>query len=158
MLVKEIMETNVSECTEDTPLKDVYALIQQSPRGFVVVIDSIKHRVPIGIVNEHSICENIVVRARRINSLDAGSVLSTNIKRLGQAMRIEDCGQLVDQVMDGIVVVDDRRQFCGIVMRQRLAEAIIENQQKVEKPAILSGILGHHVSAPVEIPAFGWLK
>ena len=55
MLIREIMDVDVTECTEDTPIGDVYELIQQSHKNYVVVIDSSQHRVPIGIVNEHSI-------------------------------------------------------------------------------------------------------
>ena len=37
MLIKEIMDTNVDECTEDTPLNEVYELIQQSSKNYSLI-------------------------------------------------------------------------------------------------------------------------
>src|SRR5690349_589561 len=95
MFIREIMDTEVTECTEDTPLAEVYELIQSCPKNFVVVIDSSQHRVPIGIVNEHSICENLVKNSRRTKGLYAGSVMSSRIRRVCEDEQVENCRDLI---------------------------------------------------------------
>jgi len=156
MLIKEIMNTGVIECTEDTSLKDTYELIQRSPAGFVVVIDSIQHRVPIGIVNEHSICESVVRRSRHTKDLDAGNVMSTNIKRVSENTQISDCSFTVSS--QAILVVNEKRQFLGTVDPAELDRSMATMPKPVERPGVFASMLGGHVPAAVEIPAFGWLK
>src|SRR5215813_10502531 len=125
MLIKEIVDIGVAECTEDTSLRDVYDLIQTSSKGYVVVIDSLKHRVPIGIVDEHSICENLIKRSKAAKGLDAGSVLNTNIKRASENAGLEECHGLSDGNVDAILVVNGRRQFLGTVDTGRLKRAVV---------------------------------
>src|SRR5215813_15290538 len=103
MLIKEIVDIGVAECTEDTSLRDVYDLIQTSSKGYVVVIDSVKHRVPIGIVDEHSICENLIKRSKAARGLDAGSVLNTNIKLISEDADVVECDGLLDESVDAIL-------------------------------------------------------
>ena len=134
MLIKEIMNTGVIECTEDTSLKDTYELIQQSPTGFVVIIDSLQHRVPIGIVNEHSICENVVRRSRNTKDLDAGNVMNTNIKRMCENAEIMECGVTVGTLV--ILVVNEKRQFLGTVQPAELESSIAGLRKLVERPSV----------------------
>ena len=68
------------ECTEDTPIQKVYELIQASSDGVVVVIDSRTHRKPIGIINEHTICEQLIARGRRLQGATAGSLMVSTPK------------------------------------------------------------------------------
>jgi len=156
MLIKEIMNTGVVECTEDTSLKDTYELIQQSSTGFVVIIDSTQHRVPIGIVNEHSICENVVRRSRHTKDLDAGNVMNTNIKRVSENSEILDCKVAVG--IQAILVVNEKRQFLGTVEPAELDRSIAAVRKPVERPSVFAGMLSGHAPAAAEIPAFGWLK
>jgi len=158
MLIKELMHSSIAECTEDTALREVYELIQNSPNGFVVVLDSLQHRVPIGIVNEHSICENIIHRARNARSLDAGGVINTNVKRVGEDTPVTACDELLRKKLDAILVVDDHKRFRGVVEREQLERSVREVRAMPAKPSIFSGILTQQIPAAVEIPAFGWLK
>ena len=158
MLISEIMNNDVVVCTEDTPLKDVYELIKSSSDGFVVVIDSVQHRVPIGVVNEHSICESVVGRQRPTKTLDAGAVLNTNIKRLCRNIEITECEGVIDRNADAILVVDERRQFLGAVDPDELARSVRAATRHYHTPTIFAGVTGQQIPAAVEIPAFGWLK
>jgi predicted transcriptional regulator len=158
MLIKEIMNTSVSECTEDTPLADVYELIQSTANGYAVVIDSTQHRVPIGIVNEHSICENIVKNAPRTKSLDAGSVMSTHIQRVNENTDISDCKDLLTKISAAVIVVNERRRFCGVVDSLELEQNVRREARVQASRQVSSGFFGKAVPASVEIPAFGWLK
>ena len=91
MLIKEIMNTSVSECAEDTTLAEVYELIQSCPDRYVIVTDSPQHHRPLGIVNEHSICEALVKNRRRDRDLYPGSLMSTRIQKIDGDTDVNDC-------------------------------------------------------------------
>ena len=156
MLMREIMVVGAAECTEDTPLKDVYELIRNSPSQSVVVLDSSQHRVPLGIVTEHSICESMILCSRTPRSLDAGSVMNTNIRRVCDTTPIVECDELIDS--DVIFVVDKRRQFLGMADREELTLSINRERAHYYTPTVFSGLGGKRMPPAVEIPAFGWLK
>lgn len=158
MLISEIMRRNVAECTEDVPLTEVYELIQSSPNGYVVVLESRKHRVPIGIVNEHSICESVVRRLRNAKVLDAGSVLSTNILRVRDDLPVARCNELLNHMVDAVVVVDQRRRLRGAVDPERLTALAGREREMAKKLPIFSGVAAQRIPAAIEIPAFGWPK
>ena len=75
MLVKEIMSTCIAECTEDMSLERVYHLMQNCGHKVVVVVESKYHRVPIGVVTERTILEQIVGRGRNPKGLRKGARL-----------------------------------------------------------------------------------
>ena len=158
MLISEITNADVIVCTEDTPVKDVYELLKSSRNSYVVVLDSMQHRVPIGIVNEHSIRESVVGRQRPTRTLDAGAVLSPNIKRLCRNVEIAECDGVLDHDADAILVVDERRQFMGAVDPAELEESLRAASLHYHTPSIFAGVTGQQIPAAVEIPAFGWLK
>jgi predicted transcriptional regulator len=158
MLIKEIMDTAVTECTEDTLLADVYDLIQNGEKDYVVEIDSSQHRVPIGIVNEHSICENLIRQSRNSKRLYAGSVMSSKIERICEEVEVENCRELIVTDADAIVVVSDRRQFRGVLAPVAIRECFDRQDAAMARRSFFSGVLDHAIPARVEIPAFGWLK
>lgn len=156
MLIKEIMNTSVGECTEDTPLADVYELIQSSPNRYVVVTDSPQHRRPLGVVNEHSICEALVKNRRRENS--AGAMMSTRIQKIDGDTDINDCKWLLTSAAVAIVVVGEKRQFLGVLDTIELRRTINEESSQTKSVGVLASMLGQAIPASVEIPAFGFLK
>jgi len=158
MLIKEIMNTDVAECTEDTPLADVYDLIQHGPKNYVVVIDSPQHRVPIGVVNEHTICESLVRQTRTTKVQYASNVMSSNIKRVCENDRVDNCRHLIETDANAIVVVNERRQFRGVVESADIRSALRQNEAVRQRGPIFASVLGQAIPASVEIPAFGWLK
>lgn len=158
MLIKEIMNTAVCECLEDTPLTEVYELIQSCPNRYVIVTDSPQHRVPLGIVNEHSICETLVKNRRRDRDLYAGGLMSTRIQKIAGDTEINDCAWLLTSAAEAIVVVGRKRQFLGVVDSMELRRAINEENRRAKPASIIAGMLGQAIPGSVEIPAFGWLK
>jgi len=158
MLIREIMDTAVTECTEDTVLADVYELIQKGQKDYVVVIDSSQHRVPIGIVNEHSICENLIRQSRNSKRLYAGSVMSSKIKRICEDEEVENCRDLIATDADAIVVVSDCRQFMGTLEPAAIRESLDRQAAALARGSFFSGVLDRSIPGRVEIPAFGWLK
>jgi predicted transcriptional regulator len=153
MLISEVVSECVAECTEDTPLADVYELIQKCEHGFVVVLESSTHRVPLGVVSEHTICEQLIACGRRPKELKAGNVMNTRARRVAASTPVASCRELV-QPADAvpILVVDEKRQFCGIVMQDALAAAV---RRASGSPAFTPASA---TPASSEIPAFGWLQ
>ena len=157
MFVKEIMSTCVSECTEDMELAQVYELIRQCEHGLAVVIESNAHRVPIGIVSERSICEQIILRGRNPRGLRAASVIDSRIKTVMENDLVEAViGRDRDADVSAVVVINGNRQVCGLVPKQAFDGArSLQNipTQVVEKkdPSVRSPGVS-------EIPAFGWIQ
>ena len=158
MLIKEIMNTAVIACTEDTPLAEVYELIQSSPDRYVIVTDSAQHRVPLGIVNEHSICDALVKNRRRDRDLLAGVLMSTHIQKIDGDTDINDCKWLLTSAAEAIVVTGEKRRFLGVLEPIDLRRAINVDRSQTNSVGVLAGMLGQAIPASVEIPAFGWLK
>ena len=158
MLIKEIMNTGVSACTEDTPLAEVYELIQACPERYAIVTDSPQHRVPLGVVNEHSICEALVKNRRRDRDISAGSFMNPLIQTIVGDTAVSDCAWLLTSAAEAIVVTGKNRRFLGVLDTIDLRCALNEEYARSEHTSIIAGMLGHAIPASVEIPAFGWLK
>ena len=157
MFISDIMSTCVAECTEDLRLEAVYELIQQCDHRLVVVIDSLAHRVPIGVVTERSICEQIIGRGRNPRNLLAGSVMDTRIKKVRENEMVETV-HANDADLTAIVVVDDNRRICGLVSREQL-----KNLSPVAGPSYTAASVPSRPAGPSsrrtsEIPAFGWIQ
>ena len=148
MFVSEIMSKCVAECTEDLGLAEVYELIRKCEHGLVVVIDSHAHRVPIGVVNERSICEQIIVRGRNPKTLIAGSVMDSRIKTALETDLVETITELDDEVV-ALVVTNSKRQVCGLIPRSS-----IESRQS----AVRGPVRRSERERASEIPAFGWVQ
>ena len=158
MLIKEIMETDIAECTDDTSLAEVYALIQSNSHRHVVVVDSIKHRVPIGIVTEHSICEKVVNEHCNTRDLEARSVMSTQLLRVTETSPVTDCAHIIMNDSNAIVlIVDDRRRLRGVVEIGTFREACERQGGARRTSAVFSGVPGNGSTA-VEIMGLGWVK
>ena len=137
MFVSEIMSRCVAECTEDMRLEEVFDLIQKCDHGLVVVIDSQAHRVPIGIVNERSICEQIIARGRNPKNLLAGSVMDSRIKKVLGTDLAERINETDLAEFAAIVVVDDKRQVCGLVAKEKIsAIAAVATRTYISTPVI----------------------
>jgi len=157
MFVGDMMSRSIAECTEDTSLERVYELLRNCEHGVVIVVESEAHRVPIGVVTEHSICEQIIARGRNPRTLAAGSVLNSRITKVTESDPVE---KLVTRQEDSaaVIVIDERRQACGIVPEEKL--------RNLPTPALATQSLGRIVvnmnqretPAIIEIPAFGWIQ
>jgi CBS-domain-containing membrane protein len=158
MFVSEIMSSCMAECTEDTKLEDAFELIQRCDHGTIVVVDSLAHRVPIGVVTERSICEQIIRRGRNPRSLTAGSVMDSRIKKVSSTDLVETLQRANNADVAAIVVVDDSRHACGLVSKDKIKTAVrpVNNYKPsivTARPVQQTG--SHRIS---EIPAFGWMS
>jgi predicted transcriptional regulator len=156
MFVSEIMSTCVAECTEDMRLEEVFELIKKCDHGLVVVVDSHAHRVPIGVVTEHSICEQIIARGRNPKSLSAGSVIDSRIRKVERTDRVENILETRQDDIAAIVVVDEDRKVCGLIATEK-----VRNLPAVASVASIPDMPGPIRSRSIrtsEIPAFGWIQ
>ncbi len=114
MFIKDIMNCSAVVCTEDTPLPQVYQMMQESNCDYVTVVESHAHRTPIGIITEHDICLQIVGRGRDPRGLTAANVMNTNIVKALYTVSLTDCSEMmsVSQAKRAFVV-DENGMFCG---------------------------------------------
>ena len=157
MFASEIMSKCVTECTEDTRLEDVYDRIRQCDHGLVVVVDSLAHRVPIGVVTESSICEQIIARGRNPRSLTAGSVMDSRVRKVVESDRVESIAANSND-LTAVVVVDHDRHVCGIISKARLRELSRAIPSRVPSARIAPVAARPHRARISEIPAFGWIQ
>jgi len=158
MFVSDIMSTCLAECTEDTSLEEVFGLIRKCDHGLVVVVDSVAHRVPIGVVTERSICEQIIDRGRNPRSLAAGSVMDSRIKRVRKGDPAETLATLNPAEVAAIVAVDDNRRPCGLVTKESLKNIRITERPVYAAPAATVVTVTTNPRRISEIPAFGWIQ
>jgi CBS domain-containing protein len=160
MFIKNLATDTVAECTEDTRLAEVYELLQKNSHGYVVVLDSTTHRVPIGVVDEHSICKNVITRPGNPKTLTAGDVMNSRIRRVNDTTPVEACRTMLEGLKDEpILVTDEKRQFLGILDRRGLEAEL--SRTKIETSntnAEFGGLASAKTPARVEIPAFGWIS
>ncbi|MEP7148280.1 MAG: CBS domain-containing protein [Acidobacteriota bacterium] len=150
MFVSDVMSTCVSECTEDARLEEVFELIQQCDHGFVVVVDSLVHRVPIGVVTEHSICEQVIARGRNPKNLVAGSVIDSRVVKLVSTDLVEKLGDANRNDVAAVVVVDASRRVCGVISKEKIRNLSPLAARRAQSSAEGNGISG--------IPALGWVQ
>ena len=159
MFVSEIMSTCLAECTEDTKLEEVFELIQKCDHGMAVVVDSVAHRVPIGVVTERSICEQIIKRGRNPRTLVAGSVMDSRIKKVLNSDLVENIAESHHDDISAIVAVDENRKVCGLVSKEKIrnaAQAVRKSYQHAPATTVPNvQARPHRIS---EIPAFGWMS
>jgi predicted transcriptional regulator len=163
MFVKEIMSRCVVECTEDMRLEEVFELLKKCEHGLVVVLDSYAHRVPIGIVSERSICEQIIARGRNPRNLYAGVVIDSNIKTVREDDLIESIDLDETKSAAAIVVTNENRQVAGILTLDKLRAARSVTQTSaaagVKELSPVTSVRAVSTVTPVrEIPAFGWVQ
>ena len=156
MLIGDIVRECAAQCTEDTPVEKVYELIQTSPWGFAVVLDSSTHRVPLGIVSEHSLCEQVFGKDRNPRGLMAGSVIDPRIKKIDESTPLGVCrGMLAGgRHWTAVLAVDGKGAFRGVVPLDVLKTIPISAFSKSGiSPAVVAA-----TPAASEIPSLGWIQ
>ncbi|MEP6704617.1 MAG: CBS domain-containing protein [Acidobacteriota bacterium] len=153
------MNTRFAECTEDAKLEEVFELIQRCEHGLVVVVDSLAHKVPIGVVTERSICEQVITRGRNPRNLSAGSVMDSSIKKVGETDLVESI-QARQEDVAAVIVVDDSRRVRGIVAKETVKRfapvpKVIYRPEPLVRTVAAAPPTSQRIS---EIPAFGWMS
>lgn len=158
MSISEMMSKCVTECTEDASLEEVYRLIRKCEHGLVIVIDSEAHRVPIGVVSERSICEQLIVRGKSPRGLTAGSALDSRIKTVRESDGLDRITPEERRTLAAIIVTNSRRQVVGIIPKHKLAEIPVTLAATRSSGQIYVNTNVRLSPAAREIPAFGWIQ
>ncbi|HSI89281.1 MAG TPA: CBS domain-containing protein [Pyrinomonadaceae bacterium] len=114
MLIGELKIKFPPVCKEHTSLEQLYSLLTGSPERLVVVIDGDAHRVPIGVITERSICEQIIGRRREPRDLSAANVLDCDIIKVEAGSDLRDVPRVFGTGKP-VVVIDSDRRYQGIV-------------------------------------------
>lgn len=128
MLVCEIMNGSSPICTEDMLLGDVYGLMEEHGQDYVTVVDSLAHKIPIGIISVHGICAQILRRGRNPRGMTAANVMSADYVKTDRWLYVEECRELIDiKEAETVIVVDDSGSFQGSLTRAELDAAARRN-------------------------------
>jgi len=157
MSISEIMNKCFTECTEDTALEQVYERIKKCDHGLVVVVDSEAHRVPIGVVSERSICEQLILRGKNPRSVMAGAVMDSRIKTVREMDPIDAAIPQDKDSITAVVVTNDKREVCGIIPREKLPSAVDAAATHSQGRVFINTNV-RRSPASSEIPAFGWIQ
>lgn len=136
MMLGEHSISNPPVCTEDVSLAQVYEKLCSSPERLVIVVDSEAHRVPIGVITERSICDQVVRRLRDPRSLTAANVLDGNVVKLRRAhvlaSQTEPAGERP------VLVVDRDRKLVGLYAGRNLGK--FTPRAAVSEPVATAGL------------------
>ncbi|MDM7923228.1 MAG: CBS domain-containing protein [Pyrinomonadaceae bacterium] len=99
-------------CTEEVPLHQVYEMLSQDAVRIVIVVDSNVHRVPIGVITDRSICDQLIMRRRDPRGLTAANVLDSNVVKMRRAHLLASHGPVEEQ--KPVLVVDRDRRLVGL--------------------------------------------
>lgn len=137
MLVCEIMNGSSPVCTEDMELEKVYELMEERGQDYVTVVDSLAHKIPIGIISLHGICAQILKRGRNPRGMTAANVMSTDYVKADRSLHIEESRELMEiKRAEFLIVVDDIGSFQGSLTRIQIDAAV--NARPVRKPVTAS--------------------
>lgn len=158
MSISKVMSTCVMECTEDTPLEQVYERLRKCEHGIVVVVDSKAHRVPIAVVTERSICEQLILRGRNPRTMTAGDVMDSRIRTVRETDELDRIAPEERDSLAAIIVTNERRQVCGIVPKNQIP--VIQTAVAATQSPGLIFVNTNVRRSPAarEIPAFGWIQ
>jgi predicted transcriptional regulator len=119
MMLGEHTIIDLPVCTEDVHLDQVYEMLCRSDERTVIVVDSNAHQIPIGIITDRSICEQVIGRRRDPRSLTAANVLDSNIKKMRRAHMMTTSADLIGSAQQPVVVVDRDRKLVGLYAGKR---------------------------------------
>ena len=118
MDVTDMIKTNFVVCTEDMPLERVFEKMEKDGADHAVVVESLAHSIPIGLITEHDICAQILGRGRNPRGMTAANVMNTNIIKI----RSTAGSVTLDPVAGSprvMCVVDENGALCGMVAAKR---------------------------------------
>ncbi len=143
------METNIAVCTEETPIETVYAEMMKSHGTCAAVIENRAHRIPIGMVTEHLICEQIIGRRRNPRGMTAANVMSSNIIKVYDTSDITSCPADTGGA-GNILVVNDAGELCGVLPADLLRRiGIVRSTQE---------LINAEAYMPSDVNTANWLQ
>ncbi len=122
MKVKEIMTKNPVYATLDMSLHDVAQRMNEYDVGSLPVIESEKHKKPVGIITDRDITVRTIAHNQNPMTKIAGEVMTENVITATAEMSVEDCCKKMENgQIRRVVVVDEGGQLLGIVAQADIA-------------------------------------
>lgn len=129
MLANQIAVHNEIFCVSDTPLPAVFQMLLENNCQCVVIVESLAHKNPIGVVTEHDICLKTITEGLNPQRLLAGRVMNGQIITVSSEARVEECAEVMKRTKtERLVVIDQEGAFSGIITGELLPK---ENQTMV---------------------------
>jgi CBS domain-containing protein len=145
MLVKEIMNKNTLVCTEDTSLEKVFELMTEHDADCVSVVESSRHRIPIGTITEHDICLRLIGKNRNPRGMRALNVMNTKIIKAIAELSLNECLNLMKiKDTEHLSIVDAEGMLCGTISRTEI-EKFTDRSVKENK---ISEKVNYYYNAP----------
>ena len=120
MHVRDIMTTDVSCCTADTPIPEIAKLMVQHDCGEIPVCD--EARRPIGVVTDRDVVTRVVACDQDPTQRAARDCMSEPVVSATPDMPIEVAADLMaEHQVRRIPVVDEHGAICGILAQADLA-------------------------------------
>ena len=113
MSVKNMMKTNIVVCTEDMTLEKVFGELVAADAGHAVVVESLAHSIPIGVITERDICAQIIGRSRNPRGLTAANVMNTNITKIKADAPYTELNTVNGSKV--VCVVNENGALCGTI-------------------------------------------
>lgn len=133
MKAQEIMSTNPTCVTPDTPLVEAARVMKSENIGIVPVVESSNSRRLVGVLTDRDIAIRAVAEGRDGTSTSVGHVMSSDIRTGAPDDSVEDVMDLMGkEQVRRIPIVDERGTLVGIVAQ---ADIVLKagNDRKAEK-------------------------
>ena len=122
MTVNELMTPNPVCCTPDTTLRDVARMMSANDCGEIPVVESLQHRLLLGVVTDRDIVLRAVADGRNPADTPIANCMTTNVVTVGPDTTMDDCRKLMEEHQIRRVPVVDAQGCCvGIIAQADLA-------------------------------------
>ncbi|HMJ08116.1 MAG TPA: CBS domain-containing protein [Pyrinomonadaceae bacterium] len=122
MTANDLMTTNFVVCTEDLPLIRVFEQMDIAGVEHAVVVESLAHSMPIGLITEHDICEQVIGRARNPRGMTAANVMNTNVKRVNRDIGTDELARVEGTKI--VCVIDENGKLCGTLNLSSIGQVL----------------------------------
>jgi CBS domain-containing protein len=116
--LKDVMTSNPETLTRDASIREAAQLLRDIDVGIVPIID---HERLVGVVTDRDICVRGVADGIDYNA-DVARIMTTEVITCAPEASIDEAVDLMSQYeVRRMLVVDERRQLCGVVALADLA-------------------------------------
>lgn len=124
MKAQDIMTTNPTCVTPDTPLVEAARLMKDQNVGIIPVVESNDSKNLVGVLTDRDIAIRAVAEGRDGETTSVGHIMSTNVQTSRPADSVNDVMELMGrEQIRRVPIVDERGALVGIVAQ---ADIVLE--------------------------------
>lgn len=122
MQVKDVMISNPTCCTPDTPLPEVARMMEQHDCGCIPVVENQDSKKPVGMITDRDIALRGVASGQDTQSMTARDCMSTSVVTVTPEDSVDECCKAMeDNQVRRVAVVDHQGGCCGMVSQADVA-------------------------------------